>query len=433
MLLVRLDDPTPRARFAVDHLLGRMTGWPVHFAASEEEFRSSELPKVRYGSAAQDSAEVLTVHASGALGLRHALPAEPEVGSEEGLPVLYPSSAGDDPFAGAFYLLARCEEWAPRVRDAHGRLPSSEHFVVRHGMEQLPVIDHWVMRLVQVLRKRHPGLPPSQARYRHVLTVDVDNGLMVLGRPAWKQAGALMRAVFQGKVGEAALRLQVLMGRTSDPFDHYMDLVELARSGKVDRLIAFLLMRGDGAHDHASDPRHPVLTDRLRRMEGKLDIGLHPSYRSSEHAQVFTEDRALLESIIGHPVRSSRQHFLRWQVPGSLRILEASGVTEDHTLGFSDRPGFRCGTCTPFPWYDLEQERATKLMLWPFAVMDSALHDRMGLGAEEAMRTMCAVSDTVRTVNGTFVSVWHDRFLSGYGKWQGWPEAMQQVVEHARS
>ncbi len=433
MLLVRLDDPTPRARFAVNHLLGRMTSWPVHFAASEEEFRSSELPKVRYGSAGSEGADALTVHASGALGLQHALPAEPEVGSEEGLPVLYPSSAGDDPFAGAFYLLARCEEWAPRVRDAHGRLPSAEHFVVRHGLEQLPVIDHWVMRLVKVLRKRHPGLPAPQARYRHVLSVDVDNGLMVRGRPSWKQAGALMRAVLQGKVGEAALRMQVLLGRRNDPFDRYTDLVELARMGKVDRLIAFLLMRGEGAHDHAADIKHPLMNDRFKQMDGAFDIGLHPSYRSSEDPQVFREDRALLEQIIGHPVRISRQHFLRWQVPGSLRLLEAAGLTEDHTLGFSDRPGFRCGTCTPFPWYDLEQERETDLMLWPFAVMDSALHDRMGLGPEEAMRTMCAVSDSVRAVNGTFVSVWHDRFLSGYGIWQGWPEAMQQVVEHARS
>lgn len=433
MLLVRLDDPTPRARFAVNHLLGRMTSWPVHFAASEEEFRSSELPKVRYGSAGSEGADALTVHASGALGLQHALPAEPEVGSEEGLPVLYPSSAGDDPFAGAFYLLARCEEWAPRVRDAHGRLPSAEHFVVRHGLEQLPVIDHWVMRLVKVLRKRHPGLPAPQARYRHVLSVDVDNGLMVRGRPSWKQAGALMRAVLQGKVGEAALRMQVLLGRRNDPFDRYTDLVELARMGKVDRLIAFLLMRGEGAHDHAADIKHPLMNDRFKQMDGAFDIGLHPSYRSSEDPQVFREDRALLEQIIGHPVRISRQHFLRWQVPGSLRLLEAAGLTEDHTLGFSDRPGFRCGTCTPFPWYDLEQERETDLMLWPFAVMDSALHDRMGLGPDEAMRTMCAVSDSVRAVNGTFVSVWHDRFLSGYGIWQGWPEAMQQVVEHARS
>jgi hypothetical protein len=433
MLLVRLDDHTPRARFAVNHLLGRMTGWPVHVAASEEEFRSSELPKMRYGSAATDSADVLTVHASGALGLHHALPAEPEVGSEEGLPVLYPSSAGDDPFAGAFYLLARCEEWAPRVLDAHGRLPSAEHFVVRHGMEQLPVIDHWVMRLAKVLRKRHPGLPAPQARYRHVLSVDVDNGLMVRGRPSWKQAGALMRAVLQGKVGEAALRMQVLLGRRNDPFDRYADLVELARTGKVDRLIAFLLMRGEGAHDHAADPRHPMMNERIKQMNGAFDIGLHPSYRSSEDPQVFREDRALLEQITGHPVRISRQHFLRWQVPGSLRLLEASRLIEDHTLGFSDRPGFRCGTCTPFPWYDLEQERETDLMLWPFAVMDSTLHDRMGLGPEEAMRTMCAVSDSVRAVNGTFVSVWHDRFLSGYGMWKGWPEAMQQVVEHARS
>jgi hypothetical protein len=147
---------------------------------------------------------------------------------------------------------------------------------------------------------------------------------------------------------------------------------------------------------------------------------------------VAAEDRARLESIIAEPVSLSRQHFLRWRLPDTLRELEAAGFREDHTLGFSDRTGFRAGTCTPFPYYDLEQDRATTLMLWPFAIMDSALHDRMGLAPAAAQEQIDAVIDTVRAVQGTFVSVWHDRFLSDHGPWKGWRAVLLNTLSHAR-
>lgn len=429
MLLVKLDDPGPRARYAVNHLLGRMTGWPLRFAGSEEEFRSSSLPKVRYGEP-DDEATVYTIHASG--GLIPGRSDEPAVGTVEGFPVLFPSAHGHDPIAGAFFLLARSEEYGAHVRDTHGRLPSAEHFSVRHGFEQVPVVDHWAGKLAMDLRQRYPGLPPTTAQYRHVLTVDVDNGLMVLGRPAWKQAGAVARDALRGDVRQAMLRMRVIRGSAADPFDRYESLGDLARSGAVDRLIVFMLMRGNGANDHASDPRHPVMARRLKAMDGALELGLHPSYRSTGDPRVMQGDLQALVELLGHPVRISRQHFLRWRLPETPRDLLGLGIKEDHTMGFADRPGFRCGTCTPFPWYDLGQERETDLMLWPFAAMDSALHDRMGLAPAEAAKVMGTLSDRVRAVKGTFVSVWHDRFLSGYGPWRGWPEAMQELVEKAR-
>jgi hypothetical protein len=433
MLLIRVDDPSPRARYALKHLLGRMTGWSVAFAASEEEFRSSTLPRLRYGARADASDPSLVLHASGALARTGRSVDQPSVGMEAGMPVLYPSSAGDDPVAGTFYLLSRCEEVGAAQHDAHGRFPSEAHFAVRHGFEQSPVVDHWMWRLVGALRTRFPELPEPTRTYRHVMTVDVDNGSMVLGRPRWKQAGAIVRGLFKGDIREVRMRMQVLSGALADPFDRYQDLVQLARAGQVDRLIAFLLMRGEGAYDHASDHRHPLMRERIVEMDKAFTIGLHPSYASSMDLAVAREDRAFLEAIVQHPVRISRQHFLRWRFPETPAYLEAHGFKEDHTLGFSDRPGFRAGTCTPFPWYDLEHERETGLMLWPFAAMDSALHGRMGMGPGDAARTMCAVSDAVRAVKGTFVSVWHDRFLSGHGAWHGWPGALQKVVDHARS
>jgi len=183
MLLVKLDAPSSRARYSVGHLLGRMTGWDFAFAASEEEFRSSPLPRLRYGARSDADDPALVIHASGwLLDGMDVLP-EPTVGTERGLQVLYPSSAGDDPFAGAFYLMSRCEELEPRIKDEHGRLPSAEHFMVRHGIEQLPVIDHWMWRLTDALRSRFPELPEPHRRYNHTLTVDVDNAFKFLGRP----------------------------------------------------------------------------------------------------------------------------------------------------------------------------------------------------------------------------------------------------------
>lgn len=431
MLLIGSVDHSPRARYALHHLLGRMTGWRVAIAASEEEFRSSDLPKLRYGASDDAADNTLTIHASGAMGHVGDPGFNVPVGTQDGSPVLFPSPQGDDPVAGAFHLLSRSEEILPHLTDAHGRLPAGEHLVVQHKIAQQPVVDQWMWRIVGTVRAVHPGLPEPSRRYRHVVSVDLDNGLMVLGRPPWKKAAAIARELLHGRVSEAMLRMRVLGGAAPDPFDRYDVLNELARSGKADRVIAFALMRGQGRFDHAADHRHPLWRERLAEMNGSIELGLHPSYESMNDEAIAREDRQRLEGITGEAPTLNRRHFLRWRVPDTLRYLANNRFTEDHSLGFSDRPGFRAGTCTPFPWYDLEREEETPLMLWPFAVMDSALHDHLGMSSSEAIASMCAMSDAVREVKGTFVSVWHDRFLSGHGPWKGWPEAFHAVSEHA--
>jgi hypothetical protein len=41
--------------------------------------------------------------------------------------------------------------------------------------------------------------------------------------------------------------------------------------------------------------------------------------------------------------------------------------------------------------------------------------------------------DAVRNVNGNFISVWHERFLSGYGDERGWQIVAPEVIAYARS
>jgi hypothetical protein len=70
-------------------------------------------------------------------------------------------------------------------------------------------------------------------------------------------------------------------------------------------------------------------------------------------------------------------------------------------------------------------------MLWPFAIMDSAIHEHQQVSVEQAELSFKAMSDVVRKAGGTFVSVWHDRYLSGHGEFAGWPEVMNKLVQHA--
>lgn len=426
MLLVLLDSAGPRQRYIVRHLLERMLGWPVRLTTDVEAYRAHGGPKLHYGEPLPDEDGHVVVPAIRLEAVRSGMALPPPTLCD-GLPVLH----GDDAFADSFTLLSLVDELTAVERDAHGRVPSSALHLVRHHVSGLALVDRWALRLADRVRARYPELPAPVRNFRHVITVDVDNGFRYRGRPVLRQAGAFVRDLLRMRPSDALERLAVLSGRRPDPFDRYAELTTLANSASSHRVIAFLLMRGGAAHDHAV-PHDPRFRQRVRAMRGAVEMGLHPSYSSSELPSITAAERDDLQAITGEATHLSRQHFLRWRLPHTLRELAAAGFTEDHSLGFADRVGFRAGTCTPFPYYDLERDEETGLMLWPFVCMDSALHDRMGVGADGAFAHIRPLIDEVRGVGGTFVSTWHDRFLSDHGPWKGWWQVMQRTIEAAR-
>jgi len=426
MVLVHSTSASPRARYTLEHVLRGMLGRDVRWAAGMEEFRSSSLPRVLYGE------ETPT---NGILHLRTEPLLEtlgPE--AEEQFRAVQASLRNGTPAAPLstiFFFLSLWEEMRATRTDAHGRVLAEELTVCQPGVDPL-LVDRIALRIGAELSSLYPGLPKAERRYRHVLTVDVDNGLHFRGRPLARAMGASARDVVRGDLRGLMHRWGARLGLRPDPYAAWSDRVREVLPD-VDRTIAFVLTRGGGVHDHAADLEHPQYRALLRSLPSAVEIGLHPSHASGMDAATVQLERARLAEASGRSVLISRQHFLRMRVPATQRLLLAEGFREDHTLGFHDRTGFRAATCTPFPWYDLEREQATELMCWPFAVMDSALHERMGLGAEQALAEVDRLHQLVRAVQGTFVSVWHDRYLSGYRNFGPWPDVLRKAVQLARA
>jgi hypothetical protein len=102
-------------------------------------------------------------------------------------------------------------------------------------------------------------------------------------------------------------------------------------------------------------------------------------------------------------------------------------------MGYASEPGFRAGICDPFFFYDLDMETETKLKIHPFQVMEGTLKDYMHLSTDQSLIRIKKLIDEVRTVNGTFISIWHNESLSNNKQWAGWDKVYEEMIEYAVS
>lgn len=107
-------------------------------------------------------------------------------------------------------------------------------------------------------------------------------------------------------------------------------------------------------------------------------------------------------------------HYLRWNSQVTPAAWESAGMDYDASLGYADRPGFRCGTCFEYPWFDTSLDRELSLTVRPLIAMDcTVIAERyLALGSSEAayekfneLKTNCL------KVNGTFSLLWHNSFF----------------------
>ena len=225
-------------------------------------------------------------------------------------------------------------------------------------------------------------------------------------------------------------RYQVMRGKQPDPYDQYQHLERLFKKHDLDPVYFFLTGRL-GPYDRnisSSSQKFKVL---VKTTSQEFKIGIHPSYASNILTDRIQEEINKLAKISGKEIFRSRQHFLKVQLPYTYRNLMHMGITEEYSMGYAEQIGFRASIANPFRFFDLESNKRTDLIVYPFQVMDVTLRDYLSLKPGEAIDKIAGLIDHTRAVGGTFSALWHNESLSEWEDWTGWSVVFNRMLEMA--
>lgn len=306
-----------------------------------------------------------------------------------------------DILASIVLTLSRYEETLPGPRDSHGRFPATASLSVTHGFADRPTVDELGVAFREVLTHICPAWRPAKRSLRVHLTHDVDE----IGIPPRLRKVA-KHAVRSG--ARSAVRdLISLGGGRPAALTSVLDTVLIALSHRL-RCAVFWKASSPGDFDSGyeiTDSRVAEVICALR--EARIELGVHPGYDTFLNSQLLRDEVTRITQMLSpdHPI-GGRQHFLRWS-PEMWREWERCGLSYDSSVGFSERIGFRAGTCHPYaPWF-LSENREGRILEIPLIAMDCALTGPMRLRDENCIEALLQVANTCRSYGGVFTLLWH--------------------------
>lgn len=351
------------------------------------------------------------------------------------LPAIMPTPEGDLPFdlfAASFFLIVRFEEYWRFQSDDMGRFTGESSLSHRFGFLQRPILDLWRKKLNGILQQKWPNLSIKQREYNFISTIDIDHAYAYLYKSSTRTYGALARDFLKGKFKEASTRIKVLSGKEKDPYDTYDYMDEIHAKYGV-KAMYFFLLADLGDYDTGLNYQQPNFRKLIQHIAKKYEVGIHPGVGSYKRLNTINREKSRLEHIIGAPIINSRQHYLLLKFRSTYRLLKATGVKHDFTMGYADQLGFRAGTSRPHFWFDVKKDEATMLMVHPFAAMDATMNKYLQMEPLQALSITEQMIQDVKLTGGQFISLWHNETLRNTDEWEGWREVWEKTIAMASS
>jgi hypothetical protein len=271
-----------------------------------------------------------------------------------------------------------------------------------------PVVDIWINEFIALVGT-FGAVTLEKPRFTVMSTIDVDNLFAFKAKGLLRTAGAMVKDLLKGEGHSFISRLKVLAGKIPDPFDVYDDVSAFCESNQIP-LVYFFLFRNGSRYNRTVNPRSGAFLKVFEKIKAHRGaIGLHPSYNTLVDKSLLREEVNRLSSRLMAPVLFSRQHYLRFDIRSTPKLLMECGIIADFTMGYASQPGFRAGTSFPFHYYDFEKEEETKLLFVPFCAMDGAYMVYEKYTPESALLSMMTLAREIKKTNGFFITVFHER------------------------
>jgi hypothetical protein len=325
-----------------------------------------------------------------------------------------------DVFAFCAGQLYRAEELEEDLFEPATHAEAKPFLLARYGLENRPLVDEIMLAFFKKLLGEI-SIPQAKAW----VTFDVDS----LRKWTWKKniKHLLLFPVY-------AIRLQTLrwvreliqmcksLAPIKDPYFQVPSIIEKmeGRPGSI-----FFLGR---KYDHKAF-RYDIQKTPYAGLPGyclrsNLQVGMHGSPLSAGSKHDLELEKLVLSEVLESAAKdgettlfknipnSSRQHYL-YTLPGAtFSFLSQIGIHTDSSMGFNDRPGFRCGTCHPFIWWDIGTMQAIKLKEIPLVLADFQIHNPANFSESESLCIVLDYLEKVKQVGGVYTLLFHNMYFS---------------------
>lgn len=326
-----------------------------------------------------------------------------------------------DIFSATFYLISRYEEYLPHAKDMYGRYAHENSLAYKEGFLQLPLINTWVNNFAKVLTKEFPLLTFHFSSFTFLPTYDIDIAYSYKHKGLLRNIGGFIQS-------SSVERLKVLLRLEKDPFDSYEWLNKLHQQYRLNPIYFFLLAQKNSQYDKNILPDRKGFTQLIQQHAMKYKVGIHPGWQSGDDFSLLMQEKNLLNDITGKQVTDSRQHYIRFNLPGGYQRLIEAGITDEYSMGYGSINGFRASVASSFYWYDLVNEQQTNLRIHPFCYMEANSFYEQRFSSEQAYNELMHYYKICKQANGTLITIWHNNFFGTDKKFAGWKEIYEQFI-----
>jgi Family of unknown function (DUF7033) len=432
LILIYSHKLTNRLKYTFKTIFTDVLQVEVTFTEDSEEFKKSELPKINYSNSKFDTE--LFFHSTNIIFENGINEQNISVFEHKNNKCFFTAGKDSelpfDVFAASFYLITRYEEYLPHIRDSYDRYTVSESLAFQNNFLEIPLVNIWANEIKDILKEKYPGLKFPNKNFEFISTIDIDNAFAYKHKGIMRIVGGLIKSIIKTK--DFKKRINVLFNKKDDPYDTFNYQFEVHKKYNIKPIYFFLL--GDYAKNDKNIPvRNKKFQSLIKSISDYYKIGIHPSYSSNSDATILTKEIGRLKTITHKNVVKSRQHFLKLNLPGTYRNLINNDIKFDYTMGYAEKNGFRASICSPYCFYDLDTESESNLTIIPFTIMEATFKYYENASPEEVTRKISELMNTVESVNGTFVSVWHNESLSDEGIWKGWKIIYEKMLKESLS
>jgi hypothetical protein len=324
-----------------------------------------------------------------------------------------------------FLLLSHYDDYPTATRDQHDRQTYKNSLNDRYNVIDFPLVDHYALLIRKAVLDNFPDIAVTPRRSKIIVTHDIDELYRfpnlyktmktIFGGDLWirKSPKFFLQSVNQ--------LFKTLQNRINDPYiaglKQLIETIQNLQHSAIEQIV-FIKSLKPNEPDATYDIHDPVLAQLIDYLKSnEVKIGLHSGYHTYNNPEIYQWEQSRLADLLQYPVILGRQHFLRYS-HATLQVWQQNGLVHDYTLGFAEREGFRCGTCHPYPVYDIEKDCVTNIIEHPLIVMDGTFFQYQQVSPEAACRKMRQLCETCRQVEGDFVLLWHNTIV--YREFKTW-------------